>query len=342
MEMLERIMKARDLVAGRLMEREDTESREEPALAHNFVGLGPGYRTRAGEPQGELCLVVYVRTKLDPDFLGRFDVHPKDKSKRRSYLHEIGDIPVDVVETGRIRSLAGPRYDGPVSQLVIGADVTLADSATHGTACAFARVQGDEQPHLLSCGHVLDSCGGQFHLVVSREQVVARIDKQADLLPGFGLGFPCQQDAVRARLLRGVQPNLELPGGLGRLSTADPIRPYPGMAVIKAGKTVEDGKVACSHATVLVDYASQSSILQDQILVEVHSPTFARVGDSGALVVARLNGPNDEGQLWPVGMIIAAGDPVTLLPKGTATPRRYAVVSPMREVLNSLGAELWV
>jgi hypothetical protein len=261
MPTLDEILHAKDRVSGRLLQPDSSEIDAPESLgtlSRNFVGVGAGYRVKGGQIQNEMCLVVFVRIKLRPEYLGPYNV--------ASYLkNEIGDFPVDVVETGSFRSLAASYPAGPMSQLVSGADVTMAGRATHGTVCAFALRKGEIC--LLSCGHVLDSCVNQFKLVVSRQQVVATVVQQADLLPGYGYGWPHQQDAVVAQLSAGVTPNFELPGALGQLSTDTPIPVHPGMAVIKAGKTVESGTVRYPHVKITVDYPSQTSILDNQILV---------------------------------------------------------------------------
>ena len=63
----------------------------------NVVAVGVGLRTRGGEPTGEVCIVVSVKTKVPvPQLAGR-DRIPSS----------IEGVPVDVVETGEIRALGG-------------------------------------------------------------------------------------------------------------------------------------------------------------------------------------------------------------------------------------------
>jgi hypothetical protein len=59
-------------------------------------------------------------------------------------------------------------------------------------------------------------------------------------------------------------------------------------------------------------------------------------------VVARGHGHSHE-QLWPVGMVIAAGDPVSLLGRNHQLPgpTHYAIVSPLHDVLKSVDAKLY-
>ncbi|MBA7523043.1 hypothetical protein ES705_15166 [subsurface metagenome] len=61
----------------------------------NVVGLGASYRTKAGKPTDELCLVVYVEKKVPAAQLSKRDIIPK----------EIDGVKTDVVEMGRIEAL---------------------------------------------------------------------------------------------------------------------------------------------------------------------------------------------------------------------------------------------
>ena len=62
----------------------------------NVVGVAVGVRVRQGTPTGEPCLVVLVERKLPADQLGPGELLPS----------EIEGVPVDVVESGRIRPLS--------------------------------------------------------------------------------------------------------------------------------------------------------------------------------------------------------------------------------------------
>ncbi len=63
----------------------------------NVVGAAVGVRMRQGTPTGERCLVVYVERKLPRDQLAAGELLPT----------EVEGVPLDVVETGRIRPLSG-------------------------------------------------------------------------------------------------------------------------------------------------------------------------------------------------------------------------------------------
>jgi hypothetical protein len=60
----------------------------------NVVAVGVGYRTRAGQPTSEVCIVVSVTQKIPTDRLQHGDVLPQ----------MLEDVPVDVVESGVIRA----------------------------------------------------------------------------------------------------------------------------------------------------------------------------------------------------------------------------------------------
>jgi len=60
----------------------------------NVVGVSDGVATRGGESTGELCIVVYVSTKLPASKLAAEAVLPG----------EIDGVRIDVVEVGRIEA----------------------------------------------------------------------------------------------------------------------------------------------------------------------------------------------------------------------------------------------
>lgn len=61
----------------------------------NVIGVASGMRMRQGKPTGEHCLVVYVSKKIPPDALGEGEMLPS----------MIDDVPVDVVDAGRVEAL---------------------------------------------------------------------------------------------------------------------------------------------------------------------------------------------------------------------------------------------
>jgi hypothetical protein len=61
----------------------------------NVVGVGVGFRERAGQATDTVCIVVSVREKLSPDQLAPKDVIPT----------ELDGVPVDVKATGAFRAL---------------------------------------------------------------------------------------------------------------------------------------------------------------------------------------------------------------------------------------------
>jgi hypothetical protein len=78
--------------------------------------------------------------------------------------------------------------------------------------------------------------------------------------------------------------------------------------------------------------------------------TEAQAGDSGALVVTRVECQSGFGhreghvkyQLLPVGMVVAAGDPATVVLDQKDLPPQYTIVSPMKHILNGFDAELLI
>ena len=61
----------------------------------NVVGVGVGFRERAGQRGDDVCIVVSVREKLPLDQLAPKDVLPT----------ELDGVPVDVQATGAFRAL---------------------------------------------------------------------------------------------------------------------------------------------------------------------------------------------------------------------------------------------
>ena len=77
--------------AQEIKRRHEAELMRKP----NVVGVGIGYRTRAGQSTNEICIVVSVRAKISGPQLKRGDLLPAS----------IEGVPIDVVETGPIRAL---------------------------------------------------------------------------------------------------------------------------------------------------------------------------------------------------------------------------------------------
>lgn len=357
-------------------------------MASNFVGAGIGQKIKGCESTEHPAIMLLVRVKVPTELAGKFELHhvlgqwqhlratnsdefwkalsaedPGWAELRKDTLNEWAALDtndnIDVIPTGMIGSQGG--LAGPLNQLTIGSDVSMAGRATHGTVGAFVSAHKCRRPLLLSCGHVLDSHCGKFQLVSSRGAVVARIVDQSKLLPGHGpFPYAGQVDAVLAELLPDVDPNFELPGRMGRLSSPTPEHPHCRMRVTKAGKTVTEGKVICTHAAVMVDYPSQVSWLDHQIVVESkerHGAWFAQAGDSGSLVVTRVecggghsseheasfsHGGHRKYQLLSVGMVVAAGDPATLVTYNQTVPPQCTIVTPMRTILEWFDAELLI
>jgi len=82
---------AEDAALAEVQQRHQDELLRYP----NVVGVATGIRSRKGKPTGEPCLVVYVTRKV-----------PKKELKRDQILPRTLDgVPVDVVETGELKTL---------------------------------------------------------------------------------------------------------------------------------------------------------------------------------------------------------------------------------------------
>ena len=62
----------------------------------NVVGCGVGWKQRQGRSTGEQALCVYVEQKVPPSQLGAQAIIPR----------QVGPVPTDVIEVGRMRTLA--------------------------------------------------------------------------------------------------------------------------------------------------------------------------------------------------------------------------------------------
>jgi hypothetical protein len=72
-----------------------TKHERELMRKRNVVGVGVGFRKRAGQTTDVVCIVVSVREKLPLDQLAPKDVIPA----------ELDGVPVDVQATGAFRAL---------------------------------------------------------------------------------------------------------------------------------------------------------------------------------------------------------------------------------------------
>jgi len=129
MPSLSEILDAKSRVMDRLLRpRVDPDEKDSSAmLAHNFTGAAPAYKITKGVQSTDLCLAIFVRSKLPDDFLGKYNI-------RTGYLRDrIGDIPTDVVETGSFRPAGGAAVNAKTAVIGMGADVSMAGRATHGT-----------------------------------------------------------------------------------------------------------------------------------------------------------------------------------------------------------------
>jgi hypothetical protein len=333
----DRLLQIKNQIGARLFNPPQLRAKAERNLqwlAGNLVGLGVGAKIKDGHILDEPALTAFVRAKLPAKTLGDFLFATQVKDLGFDLRKE----ETDVVEVGTLNSAGGP--EGPVYQVTVGTDVSIAGREIHGTICAFVkRYDCDDRIFLLSSGHVLDGRGGLFRFVASRGAVVAEIlcpkTDQGTLLQGAGMpGYP-QLDGVIAHLVKGVEPNFRLPGNLGRL-TREPIPARLRMPVKKAGKTIREGDVVHTDVLVMIDYPTQSSFVDHQIIVFSRDKNvFAQEGDSGSLVIHKV-----DDRSFAVGMVIAAGSPARLGDDGNELRPCFTVVTPMTTLLEAFHARL--
>ena len=337
-QLLQKLLQIKDEIGARLFNPPQLRAKAERNmqwLAGNLVGVGVGAKIKDGRIQDKPALTAFVRAKLPPKAVGDFLF----TTQLKGLGVDLTENETDVVEVGTLNSMGGP--EGPVNQLTVGADVSIAGREIHGTICAFVKRRDCEREiFLLSSGHVLDGRGGLFKFVASRGAVVAEIadpKDQGTLLQGFGSPDYPQLDGVIARLVQGVAPNFRLPSHFGRLSR-EPVPATVGMSVKKAGKTKREGDVYWPDVSVMIDYPTQTCIVEHQILVLSKDKNFfAQEGDSGSLVIQK-----QDDRSFAVGMVIAAGSPARLGGDSDELLPCFTVVTPMDTLLKAFNARLEV
>lgn len=297
----------------------------------NVVGVGTGYRSRAGRAVGELCVVALVRQKIPRAGLPRQDLVPA----------EVGGIPTDVVQVGHIKALAArtDRWRPALGGVSIGHHLVTA-----GTLGSVVRDASSGERLILSNNHVLANNnqaqigdailqpgrvdGGQTgtdtiatllryepirfnesqatcELALAFAQLgnrVARMMGSKHRVKAF-YSDPDASNLVDAACARPVDETEVLDEILELGAVNGILPPDLGMNVRKSGRTtgLTTGRIVVMNVTVDVDYGDGSARFEDQI---VTSP-MSQPGDSGSLLVAG-------DALKAVGLLFAGSDQVTL------------------------------
>lgn len=277
----------------------------------NVVGVGVGYRERAGRITDELCVVAMVRRKLPASALKPEDLVPK----------QLNDVPTDVLEVGVLRAFQArtARWRPAPGGVSIGHF-----QMTAGTLGCVVRDKATGDRLILSNNHVLADINagragdpilqpGTYDGGVEGRDMIAVLERYVPLR--FTVAPPT---CGIARLVEGLANlSAKLMGSAHRLSAyrSDPkavnqvdaalARPLDesmildeildigvvggitparlGMGVRKSGRSsgYTMGEIRVLDALVKVDYESRSADFDGQIV----TGPMSQPGDSGALLV---------------------------------------------------------
>ena len=301
----------------------------------NVVGVGYGYKERAGQKTTDLCLVAMVRVKL-----------PKSSLKPEELVPEQFDgVATDVVQVGDIRALQSRTDKWRPAPGGVSIGHYQITAGTLGTA---ARDAASGQRLILSNNHVLaNSNDAEIGDTITQPGPIdgghAISDKIATLERFVPIDFtrepsPCNiATAVAnfanffARLLGSrskLMPVRENPAAINRVdaAVAKPVDDADlsdeildigevngtteatlGMAVRKSGRTTEftTGTITVLEATIDVNYgAGRTARFEGQIV----STAMSQGGDSGSLLV-------DGASLQAVGLLYAGSSQATIFNK---------------------------
>ena len=264
------------------------------SLAANIVGVGVGPRIRNGELiPDEWCVRVYVVRKLPIPLLGNLVLPPI-----------LEGVPIDVIQSGRFRQLAGVGAVG--GAVTVGAGIELDGSPRMGTLAVFLK-DGNQRVYLASCRHVLEGLPGKaVHVLASNGSLaatIANLSQIAKLTLSTAANAPPQADCAIAELAPGIHPAGLMPFGLPTLAPS-PVSLAKDDIVVRAGMTQSPGVVFDASATIQVNLVPTGTYyFPNQVLIRHTDPTkaFAVPGDSGSLVV-RTGAVNS----FAAGMVFAA------------------------------------
>jgi hypothetical protein len=271
----------------------------------NVVGVAAGLKMTAGELTKTWSLTVLVEQKL-----------PKTKVPKAQLVPgQVDDVPVDVVEVGKIEALA---FTAHVRPLMPGYSIGHHNITAGTFGCLVRDLQGDG--HLiLSNNHVLANTNlakpgdeilqpGPYDGGVFPADGCARLERFEPIVlspwldplpPGYPPGYNLVDAAVaRPALSREVIANIigiVIPRGIGQV--------FVGDRVIKVGRTtqVTTGRVMNVNATVMVGYGDAGvAIFRHQII----TTNMAAGGDSGSLLM--------DYNLNAVGLLFAGSGYVTI------------------------------
>lgn len=297
---------------ARIMEAQDKH--EAPLLAlEGVVGVAPSLKMKGGKPTKGWSLTVFVEKK-----------QPKTQVPKAALVPaEVGGVPTDVVEVGKIEPLV---FAGRVRPALPGYSVGHHNITAGTFGCLVRDIRRcccklDKD----CCSPTKEECPGDY-LILSNNHVLADSNRgnPGDLIlqpgPFDGGVFPADGVAtldrfepivfgrsgynlVDAAVARPTFPRNLTASILGALIPRGIDQAFIGGAVIKAGRTtqVTVGRVLAVNATVIVGpYPGGFAQFRHQII----TTAMAAGGDSGSLLM--------DSSLAAVGLLFAGSSQITI------------------------------
>lgn len=261
-------------------------------MGRSIQGLGVGRKITKGREEETLAIRVYVDRK-------KARAKCKNPVPKTMSVPEVGRVPTDVVEIGRVEA---ETFRDRVRPAMPGVGLGHED-VTVGTFGCLVRRRGRQRGrYILSNSHVLANSG----LAGIGDRVIQPGDRDggrvstdaiaalAEFVPfDFGAGFPNHVDAAIARInRRSVRPEIRIlgvrPAGVSRALAR-------GMAVKKVGRTTDftTGVIQDLHYRVRIPYRTsrtdprirRSAGFRDLVLCS----RYTAGGDSGSIVLNSRN-----------------------------------------------------
>ncbi len=298
---------------ARIQEMQDKHEAELLGL-ENVVAVGASLKMTKGKPTKKWSLTVYVEKKLPL----------ADLSEAARVPAQVGNVPTDVVEVGKIEALV---FNARVRPALPGYSIGHHNitAGTFGCLVRDIRRCCCKLEKDCGCTPTTEECPGD-HLILSNNHVLAATNsgKPGDLIlqpgPFDGGVFPADgvatldrfepivfgrsgYNVVDAAIARPTYSRNAISSIIGLVIPRGINQAFVGGVVIKVGRTtqVTMGRVLAVNATVLVGYGAPGvAQYRHQIITTV----MAAGGDSGSLLMdAGLNA---------VGLLFAGSAQITI------------------------------
>ncbi len=264
----------------------------------NVVGVGIGYKEKSGKQTSEVCVKVYVESKVDKQKLSPTEIIPPAYDKVKTDVHEVG----------RINAL---KFKSKIRPSTPGYSIGHYKVTAGTFGCLVRDVCSPCRVHILSNNHVLANSNasrigdpilqpGHYDGGSYPADLIARLSRFVPIYFGHAnrynlvdaaLALPTNQRDVTASIV-----NIGIPKGT--------VEAALGMKVIKSGRTTETttGRVIGVNVSVAVGYGSPGvAYFRNQIL----TTNMSKGGDSGSLLLSK------DDQL-ATGLLFAGSDKVTV------------------------------